>query len=213
MIAPLTKGIPMTHRLIRSAALVLAAVTSAAVLAACGGEDDEATQPAAAPVFNAADVTFAQQMIPHHSQALTMATLAATRAQDPAVKKLAAQIVAAQGPEIETMQQFLEAWGQPLVPAMEGMDHSTMSAEEMAAMSADMPGMAGEKELAALGAAKGARFDRMFLAMMIAHHRGALQMAQAARTDGRHAEARALAGAMETAQQAEIRKMQRMRNG
>jgi len=128
------------------------------------------------------------------------------------VKELAARIVAGQGPEIETMQRLLDDWGQPLVPEMEGMDHSAMSPEEMANMYAGMPGMVRQDELKALRAAKGAKFDRMFLTMMIKHHRGALQMAQAERAKGQHPEALALAEAVEAAQQAEIKKMQRMRN-
>lgn len=203
----------MTHHLIRSAALTLAAVTSAAVLAGCGGGDDDAAEPAAATTFNAADVTFAQQMIPHHSQAVKMASLAASRAQDPAVKKLAAQIAAGQGPEIETMQRLLETWGQPLVPDMEGMDHSAMSPEEMMDMSADMPGMASDDDLTKLAAAKGAAFDRMFLTMMIAHHRGALQMAKTERADGKDPAALTLAEKIETAQQGEVKKMQKLKNG
>jgi uncharacterized protein (DUF305 family) len=203
----------MTNRLLRSAALALATVTSAAVLAACGGGDDDAMEPAAATTFNTADVTFAQQMIPHHSQAVKMASLAAGRAKDPAVKKLAAAIVAGQGPEIETMQSLLEAWGQPLVPDMAGMDHSTMSPDEMMSMSADMPGMAGEAELKALAAAKGAEFDRMFLTMMIEHHRGALQMAKAERAQGQDPAALTLAAQIETSQQGEIKKMQKLKNG
>lgn len=197
----------MTHRLMRSAALALAAVTSAAVLAGCGG-DDEVAQPDAAATFNTADVTFAQQMVPHHSQAVKMATLAATRAKDPAVKKLAAQIAAGQGPEIETMQQLLERWGQPLVPDMEGMDHSTMSPEEAMTMAADMPGMASGGDLKMLAAARGARFDQMFLTMMIKHHLGALQMAKTERAEGQDPDAIRLAEKMETAQQGEVKKMQ-----
>ncbi|WP_028984408.1 DUF305 domain-containing protein [Sporichthya polymorpha] len=203
----------MTNRLLGSAALALAALTSVAVLAACGGGNDDAMQPAAATTFTAADVTFAQQMIPHHSQAVKMASLAATRAKDPAVKKLAAAIVAGQGPEIETMQSLLEAWDQPLVADMAGMDHSSMAPEDMMSMSAEMPGMAGEKDLKMLAAAKGAEFDRMFLTMMIEHHRGALQMAKTERSNGKDPAALKLAEQMETTQRSEIKKMQKLKNG
>ena len=207
----------MRNRFLRSAAVALATVMSVAALAACGGADDDATAPVAAPpAFNAADVAFAQQMIPHHSQAVKMATLAATRAEDPEVKKLAAQIVAGQGPEIETLQSLLEAWGQPLVSDMAGMDHSAMSPEEMKNMnmSAAMPGMVGKDDLEALAAAKGAEFDEMFLTMTIKHHRGALQMAQAERAAGAGKDPAALklAEQIETAQQAEIKKMQKLKN-
>ena len=202
----------MTNRFLRSAALALATLTSAAVLTACGGGDDNALQPAAATTFNGADVTFAQQMIPHHSQAVKMASLAASRSENPAVKKLASAIVAGQGPEIETMQRLLATWGQPLVPDMEGMDHSAMAPEDMMNMSAAMPGMAEDQELKALAAAKGPKFDQMFLTMMIKHHQGALQMAKAEAAEGQDPEALALAKAMETTQQSEIKKMQKIKN-
>ena len=60
------------------------------------------------------------------------------------------------------MQAWLTAAG-----ASEHMDH------EMA-----MDGMLTEAELETLKAAKGAEFDRLFLEGMIAHHEGAISMAQ-----------------------------------
>jgi uncharacterized protein (DUF305 family) len=39
-----------------------------------------------------------------------------------------------------------------------------------------MPGMLTDEEMAALAAAKGAEFDRLFLSGMIKHHNGALTM-------------------------------------
>jgi protein-tyrosine sulfotransferase len=42
--------------------------------------------------FDSADVMFAQMMIPHHEQAVEMSTLAETRATDPVIVALAAQI-------------------------------------------------------------------------------------------------------------------------
>ena len=64
-------------------------------------------QPAA---FNDADVTFVTDMIPHHEQAVEMSALVPDRSTDPAVIKLAADISAEQGPEIETMKAFLVQW-------------------------------------------------------------------------------------------------------
>ena len=78
-------------------------------------------------------------------------------------------------------------------------------------MSADMPGMAGDQELEALAAAKGAKFDQMFLTMMIEHHNGALQMAKAERADGKAPEALTLAEQIETTQQSEIKKLQKLK--
>jgi uncharacterized protein (DUF305 family) len=46
------------------------------------------------------DVAIAQMMIPHHEQAVEMATLAQDRASDPELLEIAAAIRAAQVPEI-----------------------------------------------------------------------------------------------------------------
>jgi uncharacterized protein (DUF305 family) len=106
---------------------------------ACGSNDNgshngsmpgmgNATSPAptgiAAAAFADADVTFAQQMIPHHQQAAAMAAMADTRAADPEVKRLAGQIKAAQDPEIATMTGWLTTWDKlmPMSSTDHGMD-------------------------------------------------------------------------------------------
>jgi uncharacterized protein (DUF305 family) len=50
-----------------------------------------------------------------------------------------------------------------------------------------MKGMASAEQLAALDAAEGAAADRMFLELMIAHHEGALEMAEGAVREGSNA--------------------------
>ncbi len=70
--------------------LTLTASALLVVAAACGGDTQEG--------FNDADVTFAQDMIPHHEQALEMAQLASDRAEDEQVRKLARRIEGAQDP-------------------------------------------------------------------------------------------------------------------
>lgn len=55
---------------------------------------------------------------------------------------------------------------------------------------------------------KGAEYDRMFLASMIAHHQGAVDMAQLAIQQARHAELKAMAQDIITAQTAEIAQLQ-----
>lgn len=177
-------------------AAVLAA--SLFTLAACGSEDDADT--AAGP--NAADVTFAQQMIPHHGQAVEMAELAKARAESQEVKDLAADIEAAQGPEIETMTGWLESWDEEVPDVgMSGMDHGEMSSDEMA-------GMMTDDEMANLEAASGAGFDQMFLTMMIEHHEGAIEMARTEQSEGEFPEAVGMAKEIETAQTEEIQTMQ-----
>ncbi|EGD42859.1 DUF305 domain-containing protein [Nocardioides sp. NPDC057772] len=186
----------LTAAVLAAVLLVVAAVVL--VLAARGGDDDSHTSD----THNDADVTFAQQMIPHHQQAIEMAELAETRAESQEVKDLAADIEAAQGPEIETMTGWLESWGEDVPDeGMPGMDHGDMSSEEMT-------GMMSEEDMTALENASGAEFDQMFLTMMIEHHEGAVEMAQTEQADGEFPDATAMAEDIATAQTEEIQTMQ-----
>lgn len=191
---------------------LLAGVSVAALLLAASCADGAGTnhdgidtpgtaQPTAGSTYGAAhndvDVAFAQMMIPHHQQAVDMATLAATRASDPQLKQIAASIRAAQSPEIATMTGWLSAWG---VPTAQPGGHTMpgMSSTE------GMPGMMSEAEMSRLMAASGTEFDRMFTRMMIAHHNGAIQDAREERANGSDPTAKALAATIEQAQTAEV---------
>lgn len=189
---------------LRRALFGVAATASVGILAACGGDGmggmDHGNQPAATAsagaTFVEADVSFAQNMIAHHEQAVQMSTLAETQAKDPELKALAAQIKAAQAPEITTMTAWLNAWGQPIVPpGGHGGGHA-------------MPGMVSEADMKALEAATGTDFDRLFARAMIAHHNGAIQMAQEEQVKGTNLEAKKLAATIEKDQSAEVTKLQ-----
>ena len=194
-------------------AVTALAITAGLALAGCSGDgDNTSTDPGttqsevAEQSFNAADVYFAQQMIPHHRQAIEMSDLAAVRAENPEVRQLAVDIAAAQGPEIQTMTGWLESWGEDVPPdtADGGMDHSVHGGAPID----DMPGMMTTEEMDQLEASTGTEFDQMFLTMMIAHHEGAIDMAATEQTDGENADAVALAEEVETDQAAEIAEMQ-----
>ncbi len=58
-----------------------------------------------------ADVDFMTQMKAHHQGAIDMAKVALANGKDPAVKKLANEIVSAQEKEIKTIDQWLKAKG------------------------------------------------------------------------------------------------------
>ncbi len=176
---------------------LLTAALAAAILALTGcGNDGDGSQ--SADQFNDADVTFAQQMIPHHQQAIMMAQLARERATSPDVKSLAANIEQAQDPEIQTMTDWLNAWGEELPEDM-SMDMST-----------DMPGMMSEEEMVEMEAASGAAFDQMFLTMMIEHHEGAVEMAQTQQAEGENPDAITLAEKIEADQTTEIATMKNL---
>ena len=176
---------------------LLATVGAAALLlaAGCSGVNKDAN-PDAASSHNEADIAFAQMMIPHHQQAVEMADLAETRAESQEVKDLAAAIEAAQDPEIQTMQGWLKSWD------AEGKSHEMSHG--------DMPGMVDDKTIGELGKATGAEFDRLFLTSMIAHHEGAIAMAESEKSDGVHKGALRLADAIIKTQTAELKQMQRL---
>ena len=189
--------------------LTILAAIGALGLTACG--DNNAASPtstiataASAPAassFNAADVQFAQSMVPHHQQAVEMADIAL----DPTVEAgaqvhdLATRIKGAQDPEIAMMSGWLTSWKQPMQ-----MDTS---------MSQGMPmtdGMMTDAEMTGLHNVKGAAFDTMWMQMMIRHHTGAIAMAQTVKTAGTNADVIALADKVITAQQSEIDEMKTM---
>lgn len=55
------------------------------------------------------DVAFAQAMIPHHQGAIDMAKIQLRYGNDPTTRKLAETIIAAQQPEIDLMQNWLNS--------------------------------------------------------------------------------------------------------
>ncbi|MET7304478.1 DUF305 domain-containing protein [Embleya sp. NPDC005575] len=204
-------------RLSRALALTTAAATGALILAACGSDDkghdmdtmdkpsaSAPANPPAAPgtpaptsagVFNDADAMFAQMMIPHHEQAVEMAKEAPAKAANPEVKKLAAAIEQAQAPEIAQMKGWLAGWGKPTA-APGGMSHGD--------------GMMSDADMTRFKASTGAEFDRQFLTMMIAHHNGAITMAETELAKGTNPDARKLAEQIKTSQAAEVQHMRQL---
>lgn len=171
--------------------LMFIAVLPLLALAACGGSTDH----------NDADVEFAQQMIPHHQQAVMMADLVPGADASPEVVELAAQIKAAQAPEITLMRSWLKDWDES---AMGGHDMGeTGDSDEM-----DMgDGMLSGSAMRDLAKASGAEFDRLWLTGMIGHHEGAITMAETELADGKDAAAKKLARAIISAQEKEITTM------
>jgi uncharacterized protein (DUF305 family) len=169
-------------------------------LAACS----TTAEPSEDSGANMADVMFVQMMIPHHEGAIEMSdVLLAKSGVDPAVVELAEQIKAAQGPEIEQMEAWLDDWGMPQMnDGMVGMDHGG---------SGDMAGMT-EEDMQALEQASGAEAGDLFLEQMIVHHEGAIEMAQEVLDDGDHPGVRQLAESIITSQAVEIELMRSMLN-
>ncbi|QQC88099.1 DUF305 domain-containing protein [Streptomyces alfalfae] len=145
---------------------------------------------------NSADFAYAQMMIEHHGQALTMTGLAPERASSAEVKRLASRIGAAQKPEIGAMKRWLKSHGGPR--EQHGHDHATM------------PGMASEAQLRQLRAARGETFDQLFLKLMITHHSGAVTMAADALSEGNNIQVEEMANDVIAQQTSEIGRMRKM---
>lgn len=197
------------NRPTRVLALAAAALAAGALLTGCGSSTADSQAPqtssaqAAVDAASDADVAFAQLMIPHHAQAVEMADLALQQGTSSDVLALAEQIKAAQDPEIQQMRGWLAAWGAP--EEMDGGDHSDM---DMGGMS--VSGMMTDDDMSALMNAAGEEFDRMWLQMMIAHHQGAIQMAEQVLADSTNPDVTALANAVVSGQTAEIDTMQKL---
>ena len=186
---------------LRNFALSTSVLAIALVLAGCstppgmGMGHTSAPSDSSAP-FNIADETFVTNMIVHHEQAIAMADLLLDKdGVDQRVTSLAQDIKDAQGPEIETMKGWLDAWGIVTDDSgMERMDHSgTMMSDE---------------DMSALEAASGADASRLFFEQMTEHHQGAIDMAQQELDNGENPDALDLAQAIIEAQTAEIATMQ-----
>lgn len=192
----------------RTLALAATALALTGVLSGCSSHSSgTAAGDATAAIVagQAGDIAFAQLMIPHHEQAVEMADIALERQTSPEVKALAEQIKGAQDPEIEQMSGWLTTWGAPREMASD-MDHGS----KHGGMS--MAGMMSDDDMAALAAASGAEFDQKWLTMMIAHHEGALTMAQAVLGTTSDTQVRALAEAVVAGQKAEIVDMKALLN-
>lgn len=176
-----------------------------ALLAAACGDSGGSTTPPSSAAFNNADITFAQGMIPHHTQAVEMADLATTRASSAKVKDLAARIKAAQGPEIASMTAWLKSWNKPVAASGGGMGGMHAGGSTGSGM-----GMMSAADMKSLTASTGAAFDKMFLTMMIEHHKGAIGMAKTEQTAGKFADAKTMADSIITGQQAEIDEMNKL---
>ncbi|MBB1042420.1 MULTISPECIES: DUF305 domain-containing protein [Dietzia] len=154
-----------------------------------------------------ADVMFAQMMIPHHEQAIEMSDIILSKDDVPAdVTSLAEEIKAAQGPEIAQLTDWLEQWGEPTQPEGMDMDMDMGGDHDMA----QMEGMLSDEELQLLSDAPGPEAAELFLNQMIAHHEGAVAMAEDQVENGTYPPAVDLAQTIIDTQQQEIDTMQQM---
>ncbi len=102
---------------------------------------------------------FAQAMIVHHKQEILISKMALKQGSNPVLKKIARRIINEQAPEIAQLLRWLPVHG---MAGMAGMS---------------MQGLLSQKELEQLKAARGKRFDGLYLVDITLHHQGAIAMA------------------------------------
>lgn len=186
---------------IRAAATTALALSAVLLMSGCTAGTDDGSMPGmdhgSSPSAGVgdADVMFASMMIVHHEQAIEMSDIVlAASGIDPAVTELAERIKAAQGPEIEQLEGWLDDWD----VSSDDRDASGMGHGD---------GMMSEDDLTALREAEGTAASRLFLEQMIMHHEGAVEMAQAQVDEGSDPEAVELAQTIIDAQTDEIQEM------
>ena len=221
----------LRHRRTTSAALLLAVT---ATLAGCSsstqaldpevrnlqpgapGEPNEVLTEVPAAVelgspFSEADAAFMRDMQVHHQQALTMTALVPDRTERADLPLFTRRMDISQEAELEQLERLLVE--HQAAVERSGAEHSGEHDGGHATGHADMPGMLSDAELAALEAAEGEQFDRLFLAAMTRHHNGALQMvADLLAQEGTAADPRLFefVGEVDSDQRIELDRMQRI---
>jgi len=200
----------------RRSRFTVVAVSTVLVLTACtAAPDDGTTSPAfvtpappggssssagsgtsaASDDATIADVEFLTAMVVHHEQAVELARLADGRAADEELAHLAIGMQAAQAAEADAMRSWL---GKRPGGGAGATDHGHDG------------GMRGEISRSMLDRAAevdGPAFDALFLAAMVAHHRGAVEMAEARLGEAGDPGVARWARAIATAQSLEIDRM------
>jgi len=174
-------------------AVVMAAIAGWAIFGGGGDPDDDSV-----------DAGFARDMSTHHEQAVQMAGIVYRRTEDEAIRGLAYDILTTQQAQIGMMGGWLGLWDLPAGsenPPMAWMGHE---------MTGPMPGMATDEEVASLETLPPADMDREFLRLMIAHHKGATDMATYAAQNAEEDLVRTVARSMAETQSFEITTMEQM---
>lgn len=132
------------------------------------------------------DERFLDMMAAHHQMAIDMANVAKAKAEHAEIRQMAADILASQSAEIDSMRSMKQArFGSSQVTL-------TMNPETMA--NDGVPESIADAQ----------PFDQAFLDAMIPHHAGAIRMASVARMRSTDAKIRALARSIIDAQSKEV---------
>lgn len=192
--------LPWWQHPVNIATMLAAVALIAGMLGWLIGQSDDSGPPS-----NSADVGFLQDMRVHHDQAIEMANLYLDRPNvDGGLGTIARGIAYGQSIEIGIMVQLLNDLGAP-AQSDDGMAMAWMG---MAVPAEEMPGMATEDEVVALGDAESAEANDLFVRLMVAHHEGGIDMMDAALANAENPTVLFYAQRWRDAQVAEISEME-----
>jgi uncharacterized protein (DUF305 family) len=204
--------------------IVLAASVALVVVAAVAFSIGRLSTLGDAPPANAsAEAGFARDMQVHHQQGVELAMIIRDLTDDDATRLLGYDIATAQAQQSGQMYGWLAEWGLPQAgpepsmtwmtrPADEGTSHDGHGSGDGGAHEPGepMPGLATSEQIAELRSLEGVEAERMFLELMIEHHRGAVEMAEAVLARSDYPVVVSLAEAIVRSQESEIGLMEDM---
>ncbi|MFE5672796.1 DUF305 domain-containing protein [Agromyces sp. NPDC056523] len=215
------------HRGLGRWAVVLAAAVALVVVAAVAfsvGRLSTLGEPT--PSTTSAEAGFARDMQVHHQQGVELAMIIRDATDDDATRLLAYDIATTQAQQSGQMYAWLAEWGLPQFGAEPAMTWMTQPADDGethgghgdgandAAATHEpggpMPGLATPEQIEELESLEGVEAERMFLELMIAHHQGAVEMAEAVLARSDYPVVVSLAEAIVASQESEIALMEDM---
>ena len=165
------------------------------------------------PLDTGPDAGFLRDMSVHHNQAVDMSMIILDKVEDPELHTVATDMARTQQAQVGRMQGWLLAWDLPVrapdepMAWMAGHDHGGGGDGDVPET---MPGLATPEQLDELRAAEGVEAEVLFLELMIAHHLGGIEMAEAEVRLGREEMVVGFAQGMIDSQGAEVGLMERM---
>ncbi|MFE6964336.1 DUF305 domain-containing protein [Agromyces sp. NPDC057679] len=207
------------------AIVAVLAVVVVAVAAFSVGRLSTLAEPT--PTTTSAEAGFARDMQVHHQQGVELAMIIRDATSDEEVRLLAYDIATTQAQQAGQMYGWLASWGLPQSgrepsmtwmtrPAADGTGHASHGADGSGAdgaahePGAPMPGLATPEQVAELRTLSGVEAEVRFLELMIAHHQGAVDMAEAVLDRSSTGVVVALAQSIVDSQTSEIELMESM---
>lgn len=178
----------------RVAVAIVAALAVVVVAVAAFSIGRLSTLAEPTPTTTSAEAGFARDMQVHHQQGVELAMIVRDATSDEEVRLLAYDIATTQAQQAGQMYGWLASWGlsqaggEPSMtwmarPAADGSGHASHGASDGDAAAhepgAPMPGLATPAQVAELRTLSGVEAEARFLQLMIAHHQGAVDMAEA----------------------------------